>query len=204
MKPERQRGEGRQSFGRVDQIGYWRTLMGCRNRGKRADWGFNLVRVDRRQYPTAVESAHAMSDDMSFLRRVEITVGQRLIDLIAKLVPTECDPLRRVEDRRNDLKALLTKVFGDAAKILDPELLTKAENAVDKDDIHARDVIRASRFQPAGQWVSHLAMGTKAVEHIRCNTDPRRIRSMLVHGSGRGPPEGAVKIPLSRANSDPE
>ena len=67
---------------------------------------------------------------MGLLSRIEIAVGQGLIDLLAKLAPTECDPLRRVEDRRNDLKALLTKVFGDTAKILDPKFLTKAENAV--------------------------------------------------------------------------
>jgi hypothetical protein len=86
-----------------------------------------------------------MSDDMCFLSRVEITVGQRLIDLIAKLLPTECDPLSRVEDRRNDLKALLTKVFGHAAKIFDSEFLTKAENAVDKDDIHCPRYYAVSR-----------------------------------------------------------
>jgi hypothetical protein len=59
-----------------------------------------------------------------------------LLDSIAKLIPAENDPLRRIERGCEHSEPLGAKMFGDTPKVIQPELASEAEDTVNQDDIH--------------------------------------------------------------------
>jgi hypothetical protein len=84
---------------------------------------------------TASSGSQGLSDKVRLLFLVKPAAGKSGIDLIAELPTAIFDSARRIENRRDHFMPLLGKVFPDAAEIVDCELLAKAQNPVNQNDI---------------------------------------------------------------------
>ena len=96
----------------------------------------NWVRVCWGEHITAVEPAHAVSNDLCLLIRIERFQNESRLNLVPRLVSPEADALRWVQFGYQDLQALLPKVLGDVAKVVNSKYPPETENSVNQNDIH--------------------------------------------------------------------
>ena len=91
---------------------------------------------------SAIETTHAVGDDVGLLAGVERAVVEATRDLAAHRFSTRRDASGRADFSHENLRRQLLQVLGHTVEVLDFKPFTESQNAVSKNNIHSDDLPR--------------------------------------------------------------